>query len=219
MKRCFAFFLLLCIFGLPLSAQEPKDGFFLALRYDREVVSALIGNGVAWRVLKQIPRTELGGQPVALRVGKMSLQGDNRDYTMPGETGSCRIENITGGGQTNPNYHPQFKSEPLNPFLAPDKPQLMASPRPETKIEWANGTLKIDAHANSAAFGEWLLHPQIMDEATYSCRVWKESDKGLSWGPGLALIWPDGQFILVNARHPLGEWSVTTREGETLIRS
>jgi hypothetical protein len=49
--------------------------------------------------------------------------------------------------------------------------------------------------------------------------VWKEADKGLSWGPGLALIWPHGQFILVNARHPLGEWSVTTREGETLIRS
>ncbi|HEY0072944.1 MAG TPA: hypothetical protein VGB77_02505, partial [Abditibacteriaceae bacterium] len=147
MKRCLAFLLLLCIFGLPLGAQETKDGFFLALRYDREVVSALIGNGVAWRVLKQIPRTELGGQPIALRVGKMSLQADNHDYAMPGEIGSCRIENITGGGQTNPNYHPQFKRELLNPFLAPDEPQLIASSRPETKIEWGNGTLKIGAHA------------------------------------------------------------------------
>lgn len=211
-------FFLLCLLAAPSNAQPVKDGFYLALKIDRENVSALVGNGIAWRILKQIPRAELGGQPTVFRAGKMSLKADNSDHAMPGESGSCRLQNIKAMAQTSPNYSAQFKSETVNPLLTKAPFKLANSPRDATKIEWANDQLKISASANSAAFGEWLLNPQIVDEATYSCRIWKDSDKGLSWGPGLALVWPNGQFILLNARNPLGEWSITTREGETLIR-
>ncbi len=220
MKRFIPLFAIFIFCAMPLLAQDAKmqDGFYFALKYDREIVSAMVGDGKVWRVLKQIPRTELGGQPLVLRAGKLSLQADNRDHAMPGELGSCRIENVSATGQTNPNYNPQFKSEKTNPLLTEVPVTLAKSSRPETKIELTGGTLKISSVANSAAFGEWLLNPQIVDEATFSCRVWKDTDKGLSWGPGLALVWSNGQFILINARDPLGEWSVTTREGETIIR-
>lgn len=172
---------------------------------------------MAWRILKQIPRADLGGQPIALRAGKMSLKADNSDFATPGEIGDCRIENVKAIAQTNPNYSAEFKSETVNPLLTAAPYKLAGSPRPETKIAWDNNALQISATTNSAAFGEWLVNPVVVDDALFSCRVYKNSDKGLSWGPGLALIWPNGQFFLVNARFPLGEWSVTTREGETLI--
>ncbi len=208
---------LLCFFVAPSHAQPVKDGFYLAIKFDRENVSALVGNGIAWRVLKQIPRADLSGQPIAFRAGKMSLKADNSDYAMPGEAGHCRIENVKAMAQASPNYSAQFKSETINPLLTKAPCKLANSPRPETKTEWAADQLKISATANSAAFGEWLIDPQIVDEATYSCRVWKEDDKGESWGPGLALLWSNGQFLLVNARL-FGQWGVTTREGETIIQ-
>ena len=216
----FAFFLW-CFFAAPLQApaqaQPTKDGFFLAIKFDRQNVSALVGDGIAWRILKQIPRSELGGQPIVFRAGKMSLKADNSDYSMAGEMGVCRLEKISAMAQTNPNYNSQAKSETVSPLLSPAPTKLAQSPRPETKIEWTDGQLKINAAANSAAFGEWLINPQIVDEALYSCRVWKSTDQGESWGPGLALLWSDGQFLLVNARLS-GEWGISTRGGETIIR-
>ncbi len=51
-----------------------------------------------------------------------------------------------------------------------------------------------------------------------SCRIDKGTDKGMSWGPGLALIWEEGKrFILVGVREKAPVFNVTTSAGEKVI--
>ena len=169
-----------------------RDGFRLGWRWDEKFVTALYGDGTNWRVLKAFPRADFSGAPTILRVGKMNLQGENVDYGDVGKTGSTRLEEIS-------------------PALG--APQLLPS---QAKVDFSNNALKIEGGANSAAVAEWKLAPQTKE---VSARVWKDSDAGMSWGPGLALRWPNGKFVLVNARIPLGQFSVATQDGETLLSS
>ncbi len=169
-----------------------RDGFRLSWRWDDKFVTALYGDGINWRVLKTFPRADFPGAPTVFRVGKMNLQSENVDYATAGKMGSTRVEEIA------PNL---------------GAPQLLPS---QAKINFANNALKIEGGANSAAVAEWKLAPQTKE---VSARIWKDSDAGMSWGPGLALRWPDGKFAVVNARAPLGQFSIATQDGETLLTS
>ncbi len=173
-----------------------QDGFYLGWRLDEKQVTALYGDGKSWRTLKTFPRSRFPGLPLLLRAGKLSMQADAADYDDPGKPGSARIEDI--------------KPKSLG------TPALLPSGRGEARLAYTNGTLKINSAANTTAFAEWPLKdaPSLL-----SARFWKDSDSGQSWGPGIALIWPNGKFALLNARSPLGQFSIATREGETLVEN
>ena len=51
-----------------------------------------------------------------------------------------------------------------------------------------------------------------------SCRIDKNTDQGMSWGPALALVWEDGKkFLLVGVRDSNPIFNVTTVAGEQII--
>ncbi len=179
-----------------VATQAAPDGFYLGWRLDAKNITAVYGDGKSWRTLKSLARAHFTGVPTILRVGKLSLKADNTDYGDPGVVGTTRLEDIT----------PRDLGAPT---LAP-------SPRAGTHLEFNGGTLKINTTANTTAFAEWPLKPNTNFVAA---RIWKESDQAESWGPGLALRWPDGKFALINARSPLGQFSIVTPEGETLLTS
>jgi len=50
-------------------------------------------------------------------------------------------------------------------------------------------------------------------------RIDKGTDQGMSWAPGLALVWEDGvRFLLVGARNADGTLNITTAKGEREVR-
>jgi hypothetical protein len=71
------------------------------------------------------------------------------------------------------------------------------SKAPGTRLTLAEGGLVIYAPANAAAFAEYRLPPGA---ALVSCSLDPRSDQGASWGPGMALAWPDGKTLRVNVR-------------------
>ena len=51
-----------------------------------------------------------------------------------------------------------------------------------------------------------------------SCRIDKGTDRGMSWGPALALVWEDGQkFLLIGVRDAKPVFNVTTVAGEKIL--
>ena len=51
-----------------------------------------------------------------------------------------------------------------------------------------------------------------------SCRIDKETDAGMSWGPALALVWEEGEkFLLVGIREKEPIFNVSTAAGEEMI--
>jgi hypothetical protein len=181
---------------LPVPPSTVRDGFYLAWRLGDKNVTALYGDGKNWRVLKSFSRAEFAGAPEILRAGKMNLKAQAVDYGDAGAMGKTRLE--------------EFVPKSLA------APEIVKSQRAGTTAEYSNGTLQINANANSAALAQWKLPPNT---GFVAARIWKETDVGMSWGPGLALLWPDGKFVLVNARSPLGQFSIATQSGETLLNS
>jgi hypothetical protein len=169
------------------------DGAYLGLRLSKTSVSAVYGDGQSWLTLKSFPRDQFPGRPTILRIGKLSLNADNTDYSDPGSPGTCYIDHI-------------------NPAIT--SPAFVQSAQAGTKVSLDSGRLRIDAGANTTAYAEYNFPAAA---AFVSARITKNNDQGMSWGPGLALVWPNGKFVLVNARVPIGQYSVTTQQGESVI--
>ena len=74
---------------------------------------------------------------------------------------------------------------------------VKVSARQGTSLTVAEEALVIEAAANSIAFAERPL-PQGVEAVT--CKVQQGTDKGASWGPGLALVWSSGKALRVNVR-------------------
>lgn len=66
-----------------------------------------------------------------------------------------------------------------------------------TSLAVTNGQLQIKAAANAAAFAERSLPAGV---SVVTCVVDARDDQGASWGPGLALVWPNGKTLRVNVR-------------------
>ncbi|BCM89016.1 hypothetical protein IAD21_00858 [Abditibacteriota bacterium] len=179
-----------------VTTTNAQDGVYLGFRWDDKMLSVLWGDGKSWRTLRSFSRAQFKDEPTLVRVGKLSLKADGSDYPDAGTVGTTRIEEIS--------------------FARTGTPTLFPSARAGTKLERQGEGLRIEAGANTTAYAQWPLAP-----ATHfvSARVWKDSDGGESWGPGLALRWPDDRFVLVNARSPLGEFSISTPEGEMLLKT
>jgi hypothetical protein len=71
------------------------------------------------------------------------------------------------------------------------------SNRPGTKLKVADGKLRIEAAANACAFAERTIPPGA---GLVVCSIDEATDGGASWGPGMALVWPDGKALRVNLR-------------------
>jgi len=74
------------------------------------------------------------------------------------------------------------------------------------------GLISLDGPAHHAAVREFAF-PK--DTRVVTARIDKDTDQGMSWGPGLALVWEEGtKFILVGVRNGKGTLNVTTAAGE-----
>lgn len=184
-----------------LNAPTPANGVYLAFRLGDRTIEALSSfDNKNWRTLQTLSRATFPGKPGVVRLGKMSLKADATDFADPGVMGTSRVGELS---VFNPDGTPIRLGAPA---------KVATSPRAGTTAEFDGVTLKIGATQNSTAFAEWLLP----DTQFVGAHVWKDSDKGLSWGPGLALIWPGGQFVKLNARS-LSDFALTTQDGESLL--
>lgn len=76
----------------------------------------------------------------------------------------------------------------------------------------ATGVISLDGPAHHASVREFAF-PKGTRVVT--ARIDKDTDQGMSWGPGLALVWEEGaKFILVGVRNGKGTLNVTTASGE-----
>ncbi len=60
------------------------------------------------------------------------------------------------------------------------------STRPKATLKLDGGAIRIEASANNFALTERPLPPGV---TLVECGVYSGSDKGASWGPGIALVW------------------------------
>jgi len=80
--------------------------------------------------------------------------------------------------------------------------QVRLSSQPGTALKLEDHTLSIQAAANVFALAERPLPPGT---ALVECRVYAGTDQGATWGPGMALVWPEGSFR-INLRPPEGRY-------------
>ena len=176
-------------------------------------VLAARGSGQPQSLLT-LPRNSLPGQPVLMRMGKLNLQAEPKDYPDPGEAGECSVAKpyFSKGGKTT---YPSV----LAPTAAPAKPEaksewtLRTSDRPGTGISFGNDRIMFAAGANTGAAVEMAL-PQ--ETEAVGCQIFKGTDRGMSWGPALAVVMDDGSFILAGLRDA-NTLNITTKAGETLV--
>jgi len=74
---------------------------------------------------------------------------------------------------------------------------------------------RIEAAANRTAVVEGA-YPTGVRQLT--ARIDKGDDKGMTWGPAVALVWEDGKrFLLVGVRDANGTLNITTAQGERAV--
>ena len=61
---------------------------------DQEVVVLAAQELQAWQELARFPRSEFAGDPVSVRLGKMSPGSRNEDFSTLGPAGVCAIQNF-----------------------------------------------------------------------------------------------------------------------------
>lgn len=71
------------------------------------------------------------------------------------------------------------------------------SGRDGTALHAGDGALRIQAAANSFAY---ISRPVPPGTTALVCSIDPGTDRGATWGPGLAVAWPDGKAVRVNVR-------------------
>jgi len=61
---------------------------------DEDVVAHACQDSQAWQELARFPRAEFAGDPVAVRLGKMSPGSKNEDFSTLGPAGVCAIDGV-----------------------------------------------------------------------------------------------------------------------------
>jgi len=80
------------LFRLGLSPANEYRGVAVAVRLEDDRVVALASrDGSAWTELAAFPRAEFAGAPKLVRLGKLNLQAQAKDYPDPGAPGRCKI--------------------------------------------------------------------------------------------------------------------------------
>jgi endo-alpha-N-acetylgalactosaminidase len=84
---------------------------------------------------------------------------------------------------------------------------VFLSKKKGTSIAVADETLNIHAAANVAAFIERALPAGT---TAVECRLTPAGDEGRAWGPGLCLLWSNGQAIRLNVLKPDGRFCINS---------
>lgn len=89
--------------------------------------------------------------------------------------------------------------------------EITAADRNAVRAE--GGALVIKAPANAHA---WAGRAVPAGTRIIAAQIRQESDKGQQWGPGLALVWSDNEYLKVNLREG-GNYSVSVNGDERLV--
>lgn len=148
-----------------------------------------------WKPSDPIPvQPRRGWMIIASETGPVPADSAARDDTLKGR--SIRLaENF---------------AKPLSPEWT-----VHASPNPGTSVTAGNGALTLAAAANVSACIEREV-PQSL--TAVDCRIASLPSGGETWGPGLALLWPDGKGLRVYARVPDGSFAVDLPGGDQRLR-
>ncbi len=90
------------------------------------------------------------------------------------------------------------------------------SARPGTKLEAADGTLRITAKAHSLAVARRALPAGV---TMVQCRAESGTDEGMTWGVGLALRWAGKTMLRLNLRPTEGRVGVDTGKDQKLVNA
>jgi len=189
---------------------EDSDSLYVGMRIRDGMIDAMISrDGHSWHTAYQHHVSARSGVPGMLRVGKMDMQGGTTDYVSKGEDGICRLDSVRilrdqGAGLAVEDFDAELNRNTWRTHL---------SAREGTSVKAAEGELHIATGGNCAA----CIERPLPDETRFaSCRVWKDTDKGMSWGPGIALAWSDGEFVVCGVRNAR-EVNIHTRNGERIL--
>ena len=77
-----------------------KTGYYLRIRVEKdEILAESSPDGRLWETIQSLPRTQFDGDPVAVRLGKMSPGSKPEDHSDPGvPEGSCLLKNFRAFG-------------------------------------------------------------------------------------------------------------------------
>ncbi|AQT67742.1 Alpha-galactosidase [Anaerohalosphaera lusitana] len=187
-------------------APKSTDWLYLGIQVKGNSVDAVISHdGDSWTVVKSYPRTDFPGRPTAVRLGKMDLQASLNDYVDIGQIGT--------------SYYTDFEvsTDTDTRTVSFDDPgwRKKVSKTEGTRIDLVSEMTTITAAANTASFIEKHLPQNV---TAVQCRIKKGTDKAMSWSPGIALVWEDGRFILLNRRTAQYTFDVSSKAGEAIIQ-
>ena len=194
--------------GGPADANSGE--FYIGLRIRAEMIDAMISrDGRSWRSVYQHKLAGRTNLPAWVRVGKMDMQGGPKDYGSTGKDGGCRISHFRIHGDQGAS----LAAEDFKAALNKDVWNFHLSKHKETSANVKDGYLFIKTGGNCATY----IQRSLPDGASFvSCRVMKDTDSGMSWGPGLALGWEDGEFVVCGVRDGK-QVNVHTKNGERIL--
>ncbi len=172
-------------------AEEPQT--WLGIKWAGSNLVVLTStNGRGWRTINSVPCAGFTGPPTLLRAGKMDKNGALSDYPDAGASGSARFDHLAIQRDSQVLFTDEFATATIDSSWV-----KKLSGKPGTAIAVNQGWLTVTAPANCAAF---LERPLPDGAQQVICRIDRGTDQGQSWGPGLALVWPDGKALVVNLR-------------------
>ena len=192
------------LFGISLTKQQvDEDWVYLGVRLKDGAVEAQASmDGKSWSTLAKLPA--IAGAPKLLRVGKTDNKGGDRDHGSAGEMGTSEFLEVREHNKSG------------KVLTLTGKPaRIHKSTRAGTELAINNEHGTIQATANSTAFSEYKVDGKSV---FFSCRIKKGSDKGMTWGPGLTLVFDNGEFVVVGVRAK-GTYNVLNKGGEQIIKS
>ena len=191
-------------------AEVSYDDLYIGMRIRSKRVDVMASrDGKSWRNVYQHDVSDRARLPAVVRVGKMDMKGGPGDCGDRGKEGVCDFSSFrVHGDQGSVLSAEDFKAK-----LDRDVWRTHLSAKKGTTVAAGGGKLRITTGGNCATFVERSL-PK---EASFvSCRVVKGTDSGMSWGPGIALVWGDGEFVVCGIRDAR-QVNVHTKIGERFM--
>ena len=191
-------------------AEVAYDDLYIGMRIRAGMIDVMVSrDGESWRTVYQHEVSGRAKASAVVRVGKMDMKGGLADYGSRGEEGVCSFSDFRIHGEQGV----VLSAEDFKARLDTDIWRVHLSAKKGTAATVIDGKLRITTGANCATSIERSLPKQAR---FVSCRVAKGTDKGMSWGPGLALVWGDGEFVVCGIRDKRVV-NVHTKGGERIL--
>ncbi|NQT39074.1 MAG: alpha-galactosidase, partial [Planctomycetes bacterium] len=191
-------------------AEVAYDDLHIGMRIRARMIDVMVSrDGKSWRSVYQHEVSDRAKLPAVVRVGKMDMQGGLTDCGDRGKDGLCRFSDFRIHGDQGVI----LSAEDFQAELDRDIWRTHLSTKQGTAATISDGRLQIATGGNCATCIE-----RALPEPTrfVSCRVVKETDSGMSWGPGIALVWEDGEFVVCGIRDA-SQVNVHTKDGERFL--